>query len=41
MRDYATAVLTTLEAEAPDDLAYVRAQLSEDYDELFDGNGAP
>jgi RND superfamily putative drug exporter len=41
MRDYATAVLTTLEAEAPDDLAYVRAQLSEDYDELFDGRGTP
>jgi RND superfamily putative drug exporter len=41
MRDYATAVLTTLEEEAPDDLAYVRAQLSEDYDELFDGRGTP
>jgi putative drug exporter of the RND superfamily len=35
MRDYATAVLTTLEEASPDDLAYVRAQLSEDYDALF------
>ncbi len=35
MRDYATAVLTTLEEAAPDDLAYVRAQLSDDYDRLF------
>ena len=35
MRDYATAVLTTLEEAAPDDLAYVRAQLSDDYDSLF------
>ena len=33
MRDYASIVLTTLEEAAPDDLAYVRAQLSEDYDE--------
>src|SRR5262249_29382317 len=41
MRDYAAAVLTTLEEEAPDDLAYVRAQLSEDYDALFDGRGSP
>ena len=29
------AVLTTLEEAAPDDLAYVRAQLSSDYDPLF------
>ena len=35
MRDYASAVLTTLEEAAPDDLAYVRAQLSDDYDSLF------
>ena len=35
MRGYASIVLTTLEEAAPDDLAYVRAQLSEDYDELF------
>jgi putative drug exporter of the RND superfamily len=35
MRAYATAVLTTLEEASPDDLAYVRAQLSEDYDALF------
>jgi uncharacterized protein (DUF2267 family) len=37
MRGYATAVLTTLEEAAPDDLAYVRAQLSGDYDSLFNG----
>jgi RND superfamily putative drug exporter len=37
MRGYATAVLTTLEEAAPDDLAYVRAQLSDDYDALFNG----
>ncbi len=37
MRGYASAVLTTLEEVAPDDLAYVRAQLSDDYDPLFDG----
>ena len=37
MRGYAAAVLTTLEEAAPDDLAYVRAQLSEDYDPLFNG----
>ena len=35
--DYAAAVLTTLEEAAPDDLAYVRAQLSSDYDALFRG----
>ncbi len=35
MRVYATAVLVTLEEAAPDDLAYVRAQLSDDYDVLF------
>ena len=35
MHDYAAAVLTTLEEVAPDDLAYVRAQLSDDYDPLF------
>jgi RND superfamily putative drug exporter len=35
MRGYAGAVLTTLEDAVPDDLAYVRAQLSEDYDKLF------
>ena len=44
MHDYAAAVLTTLEEVAPDDLAYVRAQLSDDYDPLFtprtdDSNG--
>lgn len=37
MRGYATAVLTTLGEAAPDDLAYVRAQLTDDYDPLFDG----
>jgi uncharacterized protein (DUF2267 family) len=37
MRGYASAVLSTLEEAAPDDLAYVRAQLSDDYDPLFDG----
>jgi RND superfamily putative drug exporter len=37
MRGYASAVLTTLEEAAPDDLAYVRAQLSDDYDPLFNG----
>jgi RND superfamily putative drug exporter len=35
MHAYARAVLTTLEEAAPDDLAYVRAQLSDDYDTLF------
>jgi putative drug exporter of the RND superfamily len=35
MHGYAAAVLTTLEDAAPDDLAYVRAQLSDDYDTLF------
>ncbi len=35
MADYAAAVMTTLEEAAPDDLAYVRAQLSDDYDTLF------
>ena len=35
MRAYAGAVLTTLQEAAPDDLAYVRAQLSDDYDPLF------
>ncbi len=38
MRDYVAAVLRTLAEASPDDLAYVRAQLSEDYDPLF---GAP
>ena len=37
MRGYASAVLTTLGEAAPDDLAYVRAQLSDDYDPLFNG----
>jgi len=41
MRGYAAAVLTTLEEVVPDDLAYVRAQLSEDYDPLFDASLAP
>jgi hypothetical protein len=36
MSDYASAVLRTLEEASPDDLAYVRAQLSEDYDTLFE-----
>jgi putative drug exporter of the RND superfamily len=40
MRGYASAVLATLEEAAPDDLAYVRAQLSEDYDTLFNGTGS-
>jgi len=40
MRGYASAVLTTLEEAAPDDLAYVRAQLSDDYDALFDASRA-
>jgi RND superfamily putative drug exporter len=40
MRGYASAVLTTLEEVAPDDLAYVRAQLSDDYDPLFNGTGS-
>ena len=35
MREYASAVLRTLAEASPDDLAYVRAQLSEDYDPLF------
>jgi RND superfamily putative drug exporter len=35
MRDYAAAVLATLQEAAPDNLAYVRAQLSDDYDALF------
>jgi uncharacterized protein (DUF2267 family) len=35
MRAYAGAVLTTLEEATPDHLAYVRAQLSDDYDPLF------
>ncbi len=35
MRAYAAAVLITLEEASPDDLAYVRAQLSDDYDVLF------
>jgi putative drug exporter of the RND superfamily len=41
MRGYASAVLTTLEEAAPDNLAYVRAQLSDDYDPLFDASAAP
>ena len=41
MRVYASAVLTTLGEAAPDDLAYVRAQLSDDYDPLFDASLAP
>jgi RND superfamily putative drug exporter len=40
MRAYASAVLTTLEEASPDDLAYVRAQLSDDYDALFNGTGS-
>lgn len=35
MAEFAAAVLTTLEEAAPDDLAYVRTQLSADYDPLF------
>ena len=35
MRDYVAAVLATLQEATPDNLAYVRAQLSEDYDTLF------
>jgi hypothetical protein len=35
MRNYAAAVLATLQEAAPDNLAYVRAQLSDDYDALF------
>ncbi|WP_051324192.1 MMPL family transporter [Candidatus Solirubrobacter pratensis] len=35
MAGYAGAVLSTLGEAVPDDLAYVRAQLSEDYDPLF------
>ena len=35
MAGFAAAVLTTLEEAAPDDLAYVRTQLSADYDPLF------
>jgi hypothetical protein len=41
MRGYATAVLTTLGEASPDDLAYIRAQLSDDYDALFDASAAP
>jgi uncharacterized protein (DUF2267 family) len=36
-RRHARAVLTTLEDEAEDRLAYLRAQLSPDYEELFAG----
>jgi uncharacterized protein (DUF2267 family) len=39
-RDHARAVLTTLEDTTSDRLAYVRAQLSEDYAPLFDSDGA-
>ena len=35
MAEFTAAVLATLEEAAPDDLAYVRTQLSADYDELF------
>ena len=35
MAELTGAVLTTLEEAAPDDLAYVRTQLSSDYDPLF------
>jgi uncharacterized protein (DUF2267 family) len=35
-RRHARAVLTTLEASSPDGLDYVRGQLSDDYDVLFD-----
>jgi uncharacterized protein (DUF2267 family) len=35
-REHAHAVLATLEATTIDNLAYVRAQLSEDYDDLLD-----
>ena len=38
-RRHARAVLTTLEANAPDSLEYVRAQLSDDYDALFERRG--
>ena len=38
-RRHARAVLTTLEANAPDGLEYVRAQLSDDYDALFERHG--
>jgi RND superfamily putative drug exporter len=37
-RVHAKAVLTTLEDNATDRLAYVRAQLSDDYGELFSGD---
>src|SRR5262249_58127073 len=37
MAGFASAVLVTLEEAAPDDLAYVRTQLSADYDPLFRG----
>jgi uncharacterized protein (DUF2267 family) len=43
-REHARAVLATLEDTSPDRLAYVRAQLSPDYEELFRGRadgGAP
>jgi hypothetical protein len=36
-REHARAVLTTLEDTTTDGLAYVRAQLSPDYEELFAG----
>jgi uncharacterized membrane protein YdfJ with MMPL/SSD domain len=36
-RAHARAVLTTLEDNTPDRLAYVRAQLSDDYEPLFSG----
>ncbi len=38
-RRHARAVLTTLEANATDGLEYVRAQLSDDYDALFERRG--
>jgi uncharacterized protein (DUF2267 family) len=38
-RRHARAVLTTLEANSTDGLEYVRAQLSDDYDALFEGRG--
>jgi uncharacterized protein (DUF2267 family) len=36
-REHARAVLTTLEDTTPDSLAYVRAELSPDYEDLFAG----
>jgi putative drug exporter of the RND superfamily len=40
VREHASAVLATLEEAVPGDLDYVRVQLSEDYDELWDASNA-